>query len=416
MKAHWMDLLVGFLFFAAMGILGYTTIFKAQRFGEVKYYQVTFPKVYGLKEGSPVRCEGKDVGEVKSLKLVEGYVLAVLEVSDTVNIYKEESKINVTPFSPLGGRVVEITRGLKGSGVLEPSEVVNGIPVDGSPRHEGKAEGELLSALTGIVEENRSQISEIVDNIRDATKRLGEKTNLAGKILNDPKLADDIDGIASNLNAASKSVASVTARIDKGEGVIGQLTVPDTDIQENLEGALKNANDALGEFRDVGESMNRGKGFIRVVLNDEKFADDWRGTSTNVNKFTGTLAANTGIMRLITEEDVYENVKSFSADLKDIAANANDEDAGPIGYLFASESGAKNTESIVQDLSETARKLNDPNAGTLGTLIADEEMAKTTRKVFNEVGRVITEFRDSLEDVREQAPVNAFIGTVFSAF
>jgi ABC-type transporter Mla subunit MlaD len=414
MKAHWMDFIVGLLFFLAMGVLGYTTIFKAQRFGKVKYYQVSFPRVYGLKEGSPVRCEGKDVGEVKSLRLVEDAVLAVLEVSDAVTIYADGSKINVTPFSPLGGRIVEISRGKKGSGVLEASTLVEGTPQ--GKQLKGEAEGELLSALTGLIKENREKINEIVENVRSATERLGEKTNLAGKILNDENFADQFDGIATNLNKASKSVEVVSARLERGEGVIGQLTVQDTPLQKNLEDAVENASNALDEFNKVGKSMNEGEGLINVVLNDKDFADDWRGTSSNITKVTGTLAENKGIMRLVSEAEVYENIRDFSADARDIAAKVNDEKAGPLGVLVSSKSAGDNLESTIDDLSETARKLNDANAGPLGALIADEELGKTTRKVFNEVARVIVEFRDSLEDVREQAPVNAFIGTVFSAF
>ena len=52
---------------------------------------------------------GYEKGEVKQLRLLPGgKIRAVLEVASDVEIYKEKSDVRVTPFSPLGGRVVEM--------------------------------------------------------------------------------------------------------------------------------------------------------------------------------------------------------------------------------------------------------------------------------------------------------------------
>ena len=46
----------------------------------------------------------------------------------------------------------------------------------------------------------------------------------------------------------------------------------------------------------------------------------------------------------------------------------------------------------------------------------DQQFRDRIARIFTEVERLTVEFRDSVEDLREQAPINAFLGAVFAAF
>lgn len=413
MKSNTFDLLVGLLFFAGMGILGFVTIFKAQRFGTTKLYRIRFPKVYGLKEGSPVRCEGKQVGEVKRLELVESFVRATVEVSDEVNIYKSRSRVAVTPFSPLGGRVVEITRGDPESGEYEPATIVDGQP-DGTVI-QGDAEGELITVITQLIEENRGKIDEIVENVRLATGQLRRTNNLLGKTLNDEQFADDFGEIAASAKRAAGHLDEILARIDRGEGVIGDLTVDDSPLKDNVDRTFKGAGDATEELAVFAKKLNEGEGAIPTLINDAQTGEDVRAITANLASATEPLGEGRGLMRLFTEEEVYENIRSASGDISELTSSANNPNT-PIGVALKDEAAGEDLRSILSNLETTTERINDPKAGLVGALTSDGELATKTRDIFDEIGRVLKEFRDSLEDVREQAPVNAFIGTVFSAF
>jgi len=412
MSGKTVDLVVGLVFFGAMALLGYTTIFKAQSFKQKKYYRVRFPKVYGLKEGSRVRCEGKNVGEVTRLELIDRYVRATLEVDADVAVYSTDHKISVTPFSPLGGRIVEITRGQPGTGEL--SFAPNAKEAASVKVHDGDAEGELLSALTALINDNRPKIDAIVDNIKNATDRLGEDSNLIGKVLTDKTFANKFDKMAGHLSNASSSIEVVAARIEKGDGVIGELTVDESKLHKDVRGTVENAKDALDEFRKVGKSMNEGDGLINVVLNDREFAEHWKGTSRNIDSITGKVAAGHGIMRLFSEDEVYEDLRDLTKHGKDIAQKVN-EGKGPLAVLVSDDEAGEDLKSILSDVAGTAKDLNE-GKGPLGALINDEELRERTNEIFTDAARVIREFRDSIEDAREQAPVSAFVGTAFSAF
>ena len=109
------ELIVGVVFAAGILVLGaYTIVLSGVHLGSTKRFIVDFERVYGLKKGDAVRVEGYEKGEVKSLRLLSGgKIRAELEVQADVEIYKQNSDVRVTPFSPLGGRVVEIKRGIK---------------------------------------------------------------------------------------------------------------------------------------------------------------------------------------------------------------------------------------------------------------------------------------------------------------
>lgn len=417
MRSGTLDFLVGLVFFAAMGLLGFVTIFKAQRFGQTKFFRVTFPKVYGLKEGSPVRCEGKDVGEVRLLRLVEDYVEAHIEVSADVQIYKVDYRIAVTPFSPLGGRVVEINRGRAGNAEFKSADKIEGLasldPI------KGDAEGELISVITELIQENRKKIDEIVENVRFATTRLRENDNLIGKALNDKTLADDVGAVASNLNRGSKSLENVLARVDKGEGVVGALTREEDPFTKDVRAIGANTRELTAELRDVGKALNKGEGAIPKLISDKKTGDKVEKIVSDVEVVTDTLAQKRGLVRLATAEadPIFEDVKETAKNLREISASVNDrESPGPIGVLVSDAQSGEDLKAILSNLGSASKKLNDPDAGVVGAILADKELNKKTRLIFDELGRTLKEFRDSLEDVREQAPVNAFIGTVFSAF
>lgn len=427
MPSKSMDFVVGLVFVTAMGILGYATIFKGELLsGEKVFYAIDFPKVYGLKEGSEVRCEGKKVGKVKSLKLIDDYVRAVIEVKENVKIYAQTAKVKVTPFSPLGGRIVEISRGkptdkdnpqlIKSVSYLGNGEIE---ALDGTKQPEvikGEAEGELLSALTELIKDNRDNINSIVANIEDATDRLDEKDNLIGKVLTDKDFAQKIDDMSGHLRDASKSVAKVTRRLENGEGILGELTVADSPLEQGVDRLVDKAGDTFDEASKVTKTLNEGKGAIPTLINDQETGENTRAIAKNLNGFTEKLNNDDGIMKIFTEPQVYDNLESVSADARSIFSKVNDPEAGIAGYLVADKSGRDNLDRTTENLGEVSEKLNSKESGPLGVLITDEELGQTTRQVFSEAGRVIKEFRDSTEDIREQAPVSAFLGTVFAAF
>lgn len=88
---------------------------------------------------------------------------------------------------------------------------------------------------------------------------------------------------------------------------------------------------------------------------------------------------------------------------------------GLLGVLLEKQAG-EHTRETLEHMASITRAIDDPEAGTIGMLVHDDALRGRIDRIAQDVERLVVEFRDSVEDVREQAPVSAFIGTVFAAF
>ena len=69
---------------------------------------------------------------------------------------------------------------------------------------------------------------------------------------------------------------------------------------------------------------------------------------------------------------------------------------------------ANKVDAAATNVQEITEKLNRGD-GTLAQLINKSEL-------FDEISRVVTLLRESIEDAREQAPINTFVNAIFAAF
>ncbi len=83
-----------------------------------------------------------------------------------------------------------------------------------------------------------------------------------------------------------------------------------------------------------------------------------------------------------------------------------------------SELISENREDVrraVNNVAEITRKINTGH-GTIGKLVNDDELHRDATYLLKDAEIVVREMRESLEDTREQAPVNSFIRAALTAF
>lgn len=69
----------------------------------------------------------------------------------------------------------------------------------------------------------------------------------------------------------------------------------------------------------------------------------------------------------------------------------------------------------INNIAEITGKINR-GKGTIGALVNDEELHKNAENLVDDAQVVVRELRETLEDTREQAPVNSFIRSALTAF
>jgi ABC-type transporter Mla subunit MlaD len=426
-KVQLNEVVVGLTFLVGLVLLGsYTILISDLTLGGTHLYLVDFSDVFGLKRGDVVRVDGFEKGKVKELNLLtNGDVRALLEVSSDVEIYRDGSEVRVTPFSPLGGRVVEISRGRAGEagdggprGAYEPytedmsDEQAEKVVIS------GKAEGELLQTLNKLVEENSEPINEIVQNLKHVSVQLTQTDNVLGYLVNEPLARDKVEGILTHMDSASGHIDSILARVDQGEGVVGQLTVAGTPLERDLEGAVNAGRGALESADRILDRADRGDSGLGVFVGEDKRdAANVRGIVSDVKHISGEISDPEGdgtLSKLVHDGRLYEGTADTFQNLGSITGKI-DQGHGLLGVLVEEESGDHARRSL-KNIAEITDAVNDPEAGAVGLLIHDDALRGRVNRIVEDVERLVVEFRDSLEDVREQAPVNAFIGAIFAAF
>ncbi|MBX3466076.1 MAG: MCE family protein [Planctomycetes bacterium] len=420
-KAQLAEVVVGLVFVAAVSLLGiYTIVITGVALGTPKLYKVVFAEVFGLREGDAVRIEGFEVGQVRELRpLEDSQILAVIEVRGEVDIYRVGSEVSVVPFSPLGGRVVEIKRGKAAPGV-EPYSFF-GSRDDAVSREEadiiqGHAVGELLQTLNRLVDENRESVRQIVGNLERVSAQLNRSDNILGYLINSQVGQQRLEGVVNGMSSSADRLDRILTRVEEGQGVIGGLVTPGSRLGEDVEGAMHSARSAFDSASAILARADEGRSAVGVLVSDRPdVTEATRGIVTDVKEITGRVAEGRGtIGKLVHDDRLYEGAASTAENLSTITERMQN-GQGVLGVLSDDRAG-EDVRAILRHGASIAGAIDDPEAGALGLIIHDDVLRGRISRIVEEMERLVVEFRDSLEDAREQAPVNAFIGAVFAAF
>jgi len=201
------ELKVGIFVFSALVVLT-VFIFKIgnlKNYGKGYPLRVVFGNVSGVKSGSPVRFSGVDVGEVNRLNVIEGKQNKDTKIEVIVWIRKSlsiprNSKAYINTLGLLGEKYIEIIPPSEYESFLQPGDTIVGT--DPIMMQHWLNEGEKIL----------SDLQELIHKLK-----AGEGT--AGKLLNDDRLYEELEGLISDIRRAK-------------EGTLGKLLYDDKLYQE----------------------------------------------------------------------------------------------------------------------------------------------------------------------------------------
>lgn len=241
---------VGIFVLAGMALFG-TAIFLLGDYSFQTYYPVTveFQDVAGLPDKSVVKLAGVEVGKIKEIYLKRDLVRVRINVLDGVKIYKN-SKFLVGSTSLIGSKYLQIDQGDAASGAIEPGAIVQGsdvLPID-------RAMAKAVEDIQGLVAELRGDgsmtknLNEILSNLREVTAGVNEIVSASGP--HAEKAIERLDGITAKLDSILARTDSLLAKVENGDGVAGAL-VADKKMKEDVTATLGNIKDASASVKDV---------------------------------------------------------------------------------------------------------------------------------------------------------------------
>jgi phospholipid/cholesterol/gamma-HCH transport system substrate-binding protein len=292
---------VGLFFLLGMALIWVTfeTLSGGKLWFKDKGYMLIagFETLKELKEGDDVRMAGVKIGEVARTRLAGRRAEAVLRIDSDKKIKSDAQAVIVTT-GLIGTGYISIDLGSDAAPDLrEGAEIrtrstpdLNAVMAqigDLGKKIEG-ALGNLGGALSGdgknpgiiqkfdqLLSENRESVGRTTANLQQITDKVNKGDGTLGKLINDPKLHDDlVAGIAEIKSGAAQAktfIANAQAIVDQvkaGKGTLGTL-VFDQKAGDDLKASL-------ASLRSVSDKLAKGEGTLGKLLGDDALLRDMK--------------------------------------------------------------------------------------------------------------------------------------------
>lgn len=349
------EIRVGLLILAALAVLATGIFFLGQKknlFASKNDYYVEFNSVSGLKPGNPVQLDGVDVGTVKRVELPANPWRGMIRVWIRVESrYASRLRGPQGTQKPVPNQLPSVAR-IKTLGLLGDKYI---DLTSGSPGYEVIPDGGPIPAA--------------------------QPTNVDALIASGEDVMDNVVAISSSLN-------KILTRLERGEGLLGELT-SDSDSSRRLRDSLLGTSESL---RRVAGKLETGPGPLPRLLNDRAMADQ---LAQSMDRLQGLLAkAENGpglLPGLLNDphakaqlDDTLASLHKVAQDLQAFTADLEKSDALLPRLVKDEKYGREVTEQLrqtVQNLNEVSRKLDKGN-GTAAKLINDPQIYDAVNDVI----------------------------------
>ncbi len=362
---------VGISFLGSLAILGAATLsLKGLPLLTAQTpLKVRFDRVDQLAAGDQVVYQGFRIGQVDHITLDHAgdpanpiLVHCNLDAEASHGILpldRATTTFSIRSSGPLGGRFLEIAPQAE---PIEPPPPPPAAPDE----YTGQASGDLFRQLEQLVEKNEGRIDEILEGLRDIVNDMRTRESLFGRVVRDEELGREFDETVRSFNRMAES------------------------------------------FSKVGDAINNSEGMLGALINDPATRDKAINLIDNLSEVTDTLKGETGIIGfLLNNQKAKEDLQAAIADLREITDMVR-EGEGVVGKLLRDTDLADRLEDIIADVQDIVHKANSGH-GTLGQII-------NNRKAWDELVRILVQARETIEDLREQAPVSTFVNALFAVF
>ncbi|MHC4916562.1 MAG: MlaD family protein [Planctomycetota bacterium] len=369
---------VGIFFFLGLVILGAMALWvddEMSLFGRGgSYYHVTLSSADGMQEGASVWLAGIQAGRIMKIDLGENDVKVHFRLRDGYRL-REDSEVSMPATSLLAsGRILSLTLGSPGAPYLSLKDQMPGPELK---KVKPMASLDTLVAkadeLFGSLKDAGPAIKEAAESVRNIAKKIEGGEGTLGKLINDPKLHDDLVGAVAKLDDGLASFKRISAKLEKGEGTLGKL-LNDPKLYDELSGAVGDLKEGMASFKSVAAKIDKGEGTLGKLVNDEALYKDLSDASKGIAELARKVNSGEGtIGKLVSDQALYDELKSAAS-----------------------------------SMASVMRRI-DSGEGSLGKLVNDDTL-------YVEATRLLREAREAVEDMREQAPITAFGSVIFGAF
>jgi phospholipid/cholesterol/gamma-HCH transport system substrate-binding protein len=281
-------------------------------FARKNEYEVRLENVTGLAQGNPVKMSGVTIGVIRDINLPQDPKMKSVEILLMVDRkfaerVRGDSRVRLKKLGLLtGDSYIDVTPGTPRFPALEPGSM---IPAQRQADVEA-----LLSSGEDLVD-NFVQISYSLKNI---LQRIDRGEGLLGELTTAPETKQRLtDTLLTTLN---KTNAALT-HVESGKGVVGKLVYDDA-YGEQLTASLSSAAASLQSITaNVQRGFDNNEGLVPALVNDPaaktrvyEVVENLRLTSANLAAFTSSMQTGQGLVPRLLNDKAYgdEALNEFS--------------------------------------------------------------------------------------------------------
>jgi phospholipid/cholesterol/gamma-HCH transport system substrate-binding protein len=238
------------------------------------------PNASGIRKGDPVQMRGVNIGRIMGFDISSQGVRIRLEIEGEYPIPRD-SRVEIQASGLFGGMVAEVipgtsrqsvgwgdsVQGGSGPGLFDKMNALAGEADKVAKRVQGLLSDEMvkdmqggasgarrsLESLQAILNEQRGELRGLSASLKRSAEGLEGVTSgpeLERTVKRVDQLVARLDGTLTTLDRSSKSVESILARMERGEGTLGKLSTDDT-LYRNAADATANLNKASVELNKL---------------------------------------------------------------------------------------------------------------------------------------------------------------------
>jgi phospholipid/cholesterol/gamma-HCH transport system substrate-binding protein len=349
---------VGLLVAAALLVLMIFVFFigsEQKIFSRKNEYKVRLDNVTGLAEGNPVKISGVTVGVIKDINLPRDPKMRDVDIELMVD-RKYQDRIRTDSRARL-----------KKLGLLAGDSYIDISP--GSPKFDMTEPGSLIPAARQTnVDQLISSGEDLVDNfvqisysLKNILSRVDRGEGLIGELTSTPETKQRItDTFLTTLNKTN----AILSHVESGKGLVGKL-VYDDNFAATLTGSIQESARSLQTLvADVQVGLKSGQGALPALLSDPEgkkkvfeLVDNLRITSANLAALSSSYQNGQGLVPRLMNDKAYADqaLVEFTGllhQLNDTIAKVN-RGEGTAGKLVTDPSVYESVNDILIGINES---------------------------------------------------------------
>jgi phospholipid/cholesterol/gamma-HCH transport system substrate-binding protein len=268
-----------------------------------RIFYAKYDQVNGLVDANFVMINGVKVGEVRDISFIDikGRVLVEFAINNNVKIPRN-SLARIYNSDVLGSKAIEIVLGdssaLAKSGDTLKSSIQPSITEEVSYQMlplKKKAES-LMGSIDSVMaviqyifnEKTRENLQHSFESIKFTIKNLENTSYNLDTLVSSQRyrltqIFSNIESITNNFKNNNSKLTNVINNFSK---------LSDTLAQAKIAKTIDNANAALGNFSDITEKINSGKGSLGLLINNDSLYVELEKSSKDLNLLIEDLRLN----------------------------------------------------------------------------------------------------------------------------